>query len=42
MSLDHATVIYVDDVDDYGDDFTLPYRECDLISPQNDDDDEEE
>jgi hypothetical protein len=42
MGLDHATVIYVDDVDDYGDDFTLPYRECDFISPQNDDDDEEE
>ena len=42
MSLDHATVIYVDDIDNYGDDFTLPYRESDLLSPQNDDDEEEE
>lgn len=40
MSLDHATVVYVDDIDNYGEEFTLDYNECDLISPQDDDDEE--
>lgn len=42
MSLDHATVIYVDDINDYGEEFTLPYRESDLLSQNNDDDDDDE
>lgn len=40
MSLDHATVIFTGDVE-YDEDITIPYRDCDVISPQNDDDDDE-
>ena len=41
MSLDHATVIFNDDLDGL-EDSTIPYRECDLLSPNDDDDDDDE
>lgn len=40
MSLDHATVVFNDNLEGL-EDSTLDYNECDLLSPSNDDDDDE-